>query len=274
MKFIIFLFAFFLIFPAAVHAHLINEPPYFKINNVFTDFYPVPSTSYEFNLPQDISKENFLVGQEIPFEIETEALPIPQEIIAEKKFLWDFGDGEKAEGLKNTHSYSKMGTYIITIYADSQNGFEPQILQTTAINILPDVDYKLPKSVIKANNKTSANPSIEILKLSLKNNLNFDASLSVGGSSEITEYFWDTGDTNFKNQKTFTYNYPNNPYIVFPILRIKTKDCFIADSYVQIMDTDEKTFNSLNLTIIFIGVLISAILTFIIFGVYIKFFKK
>ena len=42
--------------------------------------------------------------------------------------------------------------------------------------------------------------------------------------------------------KSFKYKYSENPYTVFPVLRIKTADGFISDTFVQIKD--EKAFGS------------------------------
>ncbi len=225
----------FLITSASSHA--IGQPPYFKVNGVFTDYYTVPSASLaDFKLPQDSVKEPVLVNQNIEFEIDVNALPVPQEVIQKTKFIWEYGDGAKAEGLKNSHAYSNTGTYFIDIYADSGEGFEPQLLQSTAINVLPSKDYKLPESKILVNSKQAKDPLLDIIDVNFNSEISFDGSKSNGGSSQITEYFWDLGDQNSANEKSFKYKFKDNPYTVFPLLRIKTADGFIADSFIQIKD--------------------------------------
>ena len=216
---------------------MISQQPYFKVNGVFTDYYPVPSTSLsDFNLPQDQAKGTFLTRDTLQFEIDESALPVPKEIVEKTKFLWDFGDGATAKGLKNTHNYSKPGTYFLSIKADSGEGFEPQLLQSTAINILPDKNYQLPKAVIKVNGKQSADPLTDIIGTDFKKEVSFDAAGSEPGSSTIVEYFWDLGDQASKTEKNFAYHYKENPYAVFPLLRVKTKDGFIADAFVQLSE--------------------------------------
>lgn len=226
-----------LMFPYSVTAHSIGQPPYFKVNGIFTDYYPVPSSSLaDFKLPQDIATGVFLINTPIDFEIDPALLPVPAEIVDKTKFLWEFGDGEKAEGLKNSHTYLKPGTYFLDIYADSEGGFEPQLLQSTAINIMPYKDYILPKSVITVNGKESSDPLLDLIDVNFTGKQKFNGNRSEAGSSSIVEYFWDLGDLNYAEGKEIIFAYDENPYTVFPVLRIKTKDGFIADSFVQIKD--------------------------------------
>lgn len=264
---------------------MIGQPPYFKVNGVFTDFYPVPSTSLsDFRLPNDIVKQNFLINENISFEIDETQLPVPAELVEKTKFIWDFGDGTSGMGLKNTHTYKNPGTYFLDIKADSGDGFEPQLMQSTAINILPSKDYKLPTSVIEVNGKTSKDPLLDILSTDFTKNVSFNAEKSDGGSSQITDYQWDLGDQTSRTETSFKYNYQNNPYTVFPLLRVKTKDGFIADSFVQL--TDDKSFNNTPISSIqnkngswdwkvIVGailgsLLLSGILTFIISKLFLK----
>lgn len=270
-----------LIFPSFVSAHAIGQPPYFKVNGVFTDYYPVPSTSLaDFDLPQDIVKDPILVNQELQFEIDKAALPVPAEVVEATKFSWEFGDGGKAEGLKNSHTYSKPGTYFMKIYAQSEDGFEPQLLQSTAINVVPSRDYKLPKAIIEIDGRQSKDPLLDILDVNFTKEIKFDGSNSEGGGSQISEYFWDLGDQSSQSQVSFQYEYKDNPYTVFPLLRIKTVDGFIADGFVQVKDENAfsenkggalgglKTDSGYNwgliAGIVFMSLVVAGILTFVI----------
>lgn len=226
-----------LVYPVSSFAHSIGQPPYFKVNGIFTDYYNVPTTSLpDFRLPEDAAVGIFLVNEEINFEIDTEALPLPDQIIRETKFLWDFGDGTVGEGLNNKHTFNKPGTYFVAIKADSGQGFEPQSLQSTAINIVPDKNYVLPKAIIEVNNQGADDPLLDIVDVNFKKEIYFDASKTNKGSGEISEYFWDLGDQTSRVGANFKYKYSENPYTVFPVLRIKTSDGFISDAFIQIKD--------------------------------------
>jgi hypothetical protein len=270
-----------LLFPSTTHAHLAGQQPYFKVNGVYSELYSVPTSSLsDFPLPQDIAVGTFLVNVPVEFEIDEAALPVPSEIVEKTKFLWDFGDGTTAEGLKNSHTYSKQGTYTIEIKADSGQGVEPQLLQSTMINILPDKDYQLPKSVIEINGKAVKDPLIDIIDVNFTKELSFK-SKSTAGSSEITEILWDLGDQASNTSSEFKYKYSENPYTVFPVLRIKTKDGFIADSFVQIKDEAAFSgdngffdFEGMNWVVIALAILISLILAGILTWIISKIFFK
>ncbi len=275
-----------LVFPSITQAHSVGQQPYFKVNGVYSELYPVPTNSLlDFQLPQDIAKGTFLVNNSVEFEIDATALPVPPEIVDKTKFIWEFGDGTTAEGLKNSHTYTKPGTYTIEIKADSGDGAEPQLLQSTMINILPDKDYQLPMSVIEVNGGIVKDPLLDLIDVKFSNEISFK-SKSKAGSSEIAEIFWDLGDQTSNTNSEFKYKYADNPYTVFPVLRIKTKDGFIADSFIQIKDEaafseDNGTFGAfknngdINWIVIVSAILISLVLAGLLTWIISKlFFKK
>src|SRR4051812_41879426 len=92
-----FILTFWTVFsPITAFAHTAGQVPYFKVNGVFSNLYPVPTTSLsDFQLPQDDSPDTYLVNQSIDFELDLSRLPIPPEVVKETVFSWDFGDGEK-----------------------------------------------------------------------------------------------------------------------------------------------------------------------------------
>src|SRR5476651_2725006 len=139
----------FLSTPKIVSAHIAGQPPYFKVNDKYANLYPVPLTSLnDFDLPQDLPPENYLINVPISFEIDTTQLPVPPEIVKISKFYWDFDDGTNGTGLKNTHTYKKIGSYIIKIKVDDGTVPEPQLLESVIINVLPDLNYQIPEAVI------------------------------------------------------------------------------------------------------------------------------
>lgn len=269
-----------IIFPPITFAHGEGEP-FLKIQGKATKEYHVPAASSpNLILPQDTTEEDYLVGQELSFEIDTTALPIPGEMIRLTNFTSDFGDGSRAIGLNLTHIYENPGTYFINLEATTAEIAEPQLLQSTAINILAKPDYKLPQAVIKINNNDSKDPLLDIIEVDFDKEITFDAGGSDPGDSEIIEYFWDLGDGNSKSGKTFKYKYSENPYVVFPVLRIKTSDGFISDAYVQLSDSNtnfesgnENPFSSIfDRKVIAISAFASLILTGIIFLKFRKYF--
>lgn len=235
---------FFFFLPSQVFSHGPGEDPYLKINEKYTTLYSVFGTSLEgFVLPQDLAPDVYLVNESISFELETAKLPLPEEVVKNAKFLWDFGDGRKAEGLTHSHTYTKKGSYFMTVhiqYTGDTGNQEPQLLQTTLIHVVPDKKYTLPVAVMTVNDQIVKDPLVDTQRLSLSQEIQFDAGKS-RTQGKIIDYFWDFGDkksqatdspdvTYTYNEKEFQYGLP----IVFPLLRIKTADGFIADTYAQI----------------------------------------
>lgn len=226
-------------FTGEVSAHFTGQPPFFKINNQFSNLYPVPSTSLQdFNLPQDLASENYLVGQSLDFELDLTLLPIPPKIVDNTKFKWDFGDGSKAEGVKSSHIYKKPGSYFLTIEALYKMDL-PQLIQSVMINVLPDKNYKLPQSVIKINGKKSKDPLTDILKFGFEREIVFEGLESKDGSGKIVSYFWDFGDQNSATEGSTHHKYAKDLTQVFPVLRIKDENGFIADSFLEIENAEE-----------------------------------
>jgi hypothetical protein len=234
-------FLLFIVHRSSTSAHLPGQPPFFKVNGVYSAYYPVSGTSLEdFILPQDIAVDKYVINEEIVFEIEREQLPVPQEIVEKTKFVWKFGDGTEAEGLINNHVYTKPGSYILFIYADTssfEKGVEPQLIQSTLINVFSKSDDEAPRAVIKINNRGVTDPSAEWLTFNPGEKLTFDASNS-SSARGITEYIWDFGDGSSATGRVVTHTYKDIP-LVLPVLRIKTADGFIADNFVEVQNIED-----------------------------------
>lgn len=92
----------------------------------------------------------------------------------------------------------------------------------------------MPKAVIKINGKTSSDPLTDVLKFKLDESLQFDASSSEAKSSRIVSYFWDFGDQKKSSESLLKHSYDKTLTQVFPALRVKDSNGFIADSFVEI----------------------------------------
>ncbi len=230
-------FSFFLFtLPYPVYAHLIGQPPFLKINGQYANLYPVPLTSlYDFNLPQDLAPENYLVNQPINFELVSERLPAPPNIVAITKFDWDFADGSHGNGLLNTHKFTKIGSFIVNIYADDGTTPKPQLLESVLINVLPDKNYALPQAEILVNGRTSKDPLTDIIKADFKDSIALDGSKSTS-ANKITEFFWDFGDQKSSSGDKQNHRYTPDLSQIFMLLRVKDNNGFIADNYVEIQN--------------------------------------
>src|SRR3989338_2486777 len=155
MKKIIFSFFLFLLFPFSpyhVFAHPACLPPFFKANGQFNKYYHVPLQSDIINLPQSDIDGTFIVNIPITFEIDPNLLPFPKNIVNTLKYSWDFGDGGKGEGFKNTHTYREPGSYIFRLNAEPKPTYVSQTdLESVLINVLPDPNYSVVTPTIVIN---------------------------------------------------------------------------------------------------------------------------
>ncbi len=226
--------------PINVSAHLVGQPPFFKVNGQYSNLYPVPLTSlYNFDMPQDLAPENYLVNQPINFEFVTDRLPAPADIVQKTKFYWDFTDGNHGEGLKQTHTFTHIGSYIIKINADDGTTPKPQLLESILVNVLPDKDYRLPRAVILINNQSSKDPLTDILTADFKDQIYLDGSKSTA-QNHIVEYFWDFGDQKSAFGVNQTHVYTKDLSQTFPVLRVKDENGFLADNYVEIQNSQNE----------------------------------
>ena len=241
MKKIIILTAIIFISTTRTYAHLAGQQPFFKINGQYANLYSVPLTSlYNFDLPQDSASENYLVNQTINFELDKNRLPAPAAVIEKTKFNWDFTDGEHSQGLTVQHKFSKVGSYIIKIYADDATTPKPQLIESTLINIIPSKDYSLPQAKIVINGQSSKDPLTDILKGDFKNEFQLDGSTS-SSSNKIEEYFWDFGDQKSATGSNTTHLYSQDLSQVFVVLRVKDSQGFIADNFVELLNEQNKS---------------------------------
>lgn len=233
-----------LLLPSTSFAHLPGQPPFFKINGIYSDLYPVPSVSVsDVTIPQDIAHQPFIVGEKINFEIDYKVFGLPDELIYASTFLWDFGDGFKTTGLKASHAYKKPGSYLQVIKVKTNELPEPQLLQSTLIHILPDPSYKLPSPQIKVNGLFSSGPQ-DPAYVNLNNPVNFEPVLPES-SSEIVSYWWDFGDGTTSTEKNPIHQYPVDKIpgglsIVSAVLRTVDSKGFKGDAYVLIYDQSLK----------------------------------
>ncbi len=240
-KTLVLLIALFFFFPQTVFANGAGLPAFFKINGKLSMSNPLQTfgiTAQSFLIPQDFAPENYIVNKPINFEIDETQLRsmIPDEILKNVTYAWDYGDGNKAEGLKHTHTYSRIGSYILVLTINihtNDPGAPTQFIDSFLLNILPDKNYKgLPQAIIMVDGKEVKDPLNTIQDVNFNNPVSFDASSSKAGDLRITSYLWNFGDgsTSTKQTTTHIYSKENGEEVV--VLRVKDANGFISDAFV------------------------------------------
>ncbi len=229
--------------PSPVQAHLSTQAPFFKINGQFTPLYPVsPDYNTNISLPQDMGFENYLINQELYFELDQNNLPVAPGILDIVVFKWDFGDGVLAEGLQAKHKYEKPGSYLITIHASYGEG-DPQLVQSTLVNILADKNYQLPQAVIQINGKPVANDPKKPVKVLLNQPIELDGLSSQAGV-KIVKYEWDLDSNDLPEGAVVRTNYNNSFDRVYPALKITDENGFISYAVVSLERADQNFFKA------------------------------
>ncbi len=242
--------------------------PILTINGKLTKVYPIESSSIEPYLgdSSDIASENYLVKQKLDFAFDaSRSAEIP--IINDWNkitYTWNFGDGTKEQKTNtptSSHTYTKMGSFIMQLTADfSKAGSDspPQVVQTTLIHILPNRDYKLPHPVIKINGQRVSNK--ETVEFDFNKRLSFDASDSRSLSSKIIQYQWDLGQGEVVKNSTTAYRYKLPQYYTTVVLRVMDENGFIVEDFVDLENSGSNEPSEFSLTDIFSNKLLIALL--------------
>lgn len=236
-----------IIFPIISVAHTTAQLSYFKINGVYTNPYPITSTSVtDFQVPQDSTPQAYLINQTLNFALDTTRLPVPLDTIQKGTLTWNFGDEATAQGLANTHTYSKIGTYLLTINLTVPGDTNQYPIQSIFLNIVPNKNYQLPKPQIKVNGQTVSSGSTVLVDLSQSVKLEADLEPQ---NDQVIEYAWDLGDGNSSSQKSLSHNYVNTQFKLVPILRIKDSQGFIVDTSIVLSNQPSAKFSLKTLSI-------------------------
>lgn len=229
-----------LIIPKKMLGHGSGLPQFFKVEGKIADTYPLQNAgvlSSTLTIPQDKVSRNFLSNETVSFEIDKNILGsvYPPETLDEIKFLWDFGDGSHAEGIKNNHKFNKIGSYILSINADFQDQNTPnQLIESVLVNVLPDKNYKLPVAQININGLKGIKENYNILDFDLAQTLSIDGSDSYSKSSKIIKYTWDFGDEKSEVGQQVTHKYELPQAFATVVLRVEDENGFFSDAYVNV----------------------------------------
>jgi hypothetical protein len=272
-----FLFLFILfVFPTITYANGAGLPAFFKINDQTAIANPLQTfgiTAQSFLIPQDYAPEKYEVNKPIHFSIDKKVLQtvITPEFLQNTTFMWDFGDGTKADGYENTHTYTKKGTYILvlTINVSVNPGDPPtQFIDSYLINVLPDQHYKgLPQAVIKVNGEQVTSNTKKLVNANFADEISFDATDSKS-SAPIVAYLWNFGDGQTSTSPKVTHTYKDQ-YFDTVVLRVRDKNGFFSDSFIGLKDDKAIRANShpssiFLFIILGIAILVGAIVTLLI----------
>jgi len=250
MQFVIAVLLFLsLLFPKPTLAHGSGFLPFFKIDGEIANSYFLQNVgvfSSSLNIPQDVANKRYFVGEAVDFEIDLPQLEtvFTPEVMDKLEFAWDFGDGQKGQGTKNTHIYNNPGSHILTITADyGDPDTQPLLIESALITVVPDRNYQLPQPVLMVNGKQGAKKDYNILEFDLAKPLTFSAQNSKSTSSKITSYSWDFGDDASAKGSIIEHQYKLPQAFATVVLRVSDNKGFFADTYINVRNSGKNEPN-------------------------------
>jgi hypothetical protein len=239
----------FLLLPVTtVSAHMAGQPPFFRVNGIFSNFYPVPMGSYIalHPFPQDLAPDIYRTGTpiQLAFDFDQLSQVVPPEVINKTNFIWDFGDGTIGNGQKNNHAYKKPGSYVLSITADTRSfeaNAEPQVIQSVILHVVDDPSYVLPKTKVYVNGVEGKDIKSDWIETNLTKPIHVEGKVSELGTSKNLSYQWDFGDgTTGEGIKT-EHTYASAPNSVMVVFRVKDENGFIIDSAAGLVNNPNVT---------------------------------
>lgn len=134
------------------------------------------------------------------------------------KLNWDFGDGSTWEGgSKASHSYSKPGTYTVTVTGDNGQGMGCSVAVSSA------------KVVVSGSPIADAG---ENLVCCVGKSNSFDGSKSSSADGSALSYHWDFGDGASADtvQATHAYEKPGSYRVILTVKDSSGSECGMASS--------------------------------------------
>ncbi len=140
---------------------------------------------------------------------------------------WNFGDATTSNVQNPSHTFSKPGTYQVTLNVTSNQGSKGNITKTITINNKPKVDFI-------SNSISGCSP--------------FPVSFSDQSiADEGSEYVWDFGDFKLSAEKDPTHTFvENRSFTVKEIITTKggCKDSLIKTSYITVLNVPIADFSN------------------------------
>jgi PKD repeat protein len=141
-------------------------------------------------------------------------------------YSWDFGDGTTADSHgtpTDTHSYTKAGTYNVTLIVTNSNGESETITQTVTVDSAPTASFNVP-----------AQPTPGTATA-------FNAGGSTDSVGTITDYSWNFGDgspvDDAGNAATATHSYATRGH--YTVTLTVTNDAGQTATFHQTITVDD-----------------------------------
>jgi hypothetical protein len=203
-----------------------SGPPYLLVNGRYAQTNPIQGLATDiFSL--DTTSETFVVGESIQFEVDLKNLGFNADV----RWKWNKSDSNYEEGLKQRHTYSKPGSYFVTLQVKgppTNNKFAD--FNSVRINVAPKEGYVAPSVKIVAEGKDGGEEW----------DVTYKAEVTKDPSATIESYKWFLGDGAQADSQLINHSYKKGFYQAFPFLIVEDSNGLFAAMAFQIDESNNK----------------------------------
>lgn len=182
-----------------------------EVDGVYAQTNPYFFNDPAINIPQDYTGKTYLVNKPIDLFIDLNQLMVPADIAARSTFRWTFAEGNTvyAFGQKLTHTYTKPGSYLLSVDVKAPGETEYTNIDTVQLDVLPSDTYTMPKASI----------SVATYQRNALKPLLFQSTFSADPSTKVKDIMWGFGDGTTSKEKSASHIYKNlQDYATFPVI--------------------------------------------------------
>ncbi len=206
--------------------------PFININDKPTLVNQFNNYSGRIDIPQDDATETFIVGQPIKFEVIQKFLQVPEDVFKKSQFRWKFDENKDGyeTGSLISHTFSEPKTYfsLLEVKGPDQADFQP--LNTLGINIVSDLNYKLPKINLKV--ETDNNKPDKPIK--------YIAEVITDPTAQVASYSWDFDDGQTSNETSPIHKFADENIIHGVTLKVTDTNGFASYAGLQVFENEKK----------------------------------
>jgi hypothetical protein len=138
---------------------------------------------------------------------------------AEFRWVWSEGRAGNDTGTQATHTFTKPGTYKVTLEARFSSAAAYAEAGSVAVNVAPKAGYSLPTAKVEVNPRALVD-GFEV---------GFDAKTTHDAEAKIVHYDWDFGDGDKAEGKTVQHTYRSREFVASPYLKVTDSNGLVSE---------------------------------------------
>jgi hypothetical protein len=213
--------------PSPTSAH-INGIPFLLVNNKPVLANPAFSgyIDQKMLVPQDLAPDKYLPGTKLNFTIDPQALGFPQETLNQSKlrWSWDSGDQQYNTELNPSHTYTDIGSHIVTMEILFPGNPEYIVYDTIQVDIVPHLGYQRPNTIITTNG----------INIDTTKEITFTQKTTTDPSASVESFFWKLDSGIYSSEAEPRHNYNRTNFFEQVYLQVKDSKGFLSTTVISV----------------------------------------